>query len=62
MTIMERRLSEREKIEILRSTLQWIIERIESEAGKNLQGRNAMWKRAARESAEEARSALQMVE
>lgn len=55
-------MSDNEKLEILQATLRWIIERVESEANKRLEGKNAMWKRAAEESVEEAYGALQRIE
>lgn len=55
-------MSDNEKLEILQATLQWIIERIESESDKRLEGKNAMWKRAAQESVEEAYGALQRID
>ena len=49
---------EREKIEDLRRTLEWVIKRIEEEADKSLVGKRPEWKKAATESVEEAYGAL----
>lgn len=47
-----------DKVEELTNTIKWIIERIESEADKVLEGKRPNWKAAAIESVEEAYGAL----